>query len=144
MPKIQTSSLRRKAQHTFTRTLECSTSGVKDEIVFRVLTKAETLAAADEAEEMIAQYVTGAPGKPAEPLPPIDGQPVHISPTAFRIAAIVAYAQEAQGEDRYSTLDMALLMASDDLCSQIAAIASDVQTPAPDDGEGNSGSSSGS
>lgn len=140
MPKINPNQLRRKPRTTFEGVLKDSLSGIEEKREFRYLTAAEALAAQDEADAIIEKYI-----KKAEPLGIVDGQPVFVSTTAANMAATVAFAQTApDGDERYTPVELLLLMASDEMIVCITNIWMQVMSNAPepedskDDGLGNS------
>lgn len=126
-------TLRRGSRVTFTRTLSDPSQGLEIPLTLRKLGVMDQVRALDEAEAKIQQYVTGMgdPGKPGYVppalLPPIDGQPVLVSPTTCRVASLVSVAQVVSESDRYSWEEIVSLMAVDTLCAQITALSSEVQ-----------------
>lgn len=117
-----------------------------DQIILKKLGSTAVMAAMDEAARLTAKYVTGY-GEPGvrgyvapEPLPPIDDEPVMASASAFRAAAMVHYAQVAEDEDRYSPVDLVLLMVDEGICDVLTEAMTWVMEDAvpKDDGEGNS------
>ena len=87
--------------------------------------------------EMVERYVTGygLVGKKdyVKPvaLPPVGTEPVSVSETACQVAAFLWRAQTGKEEDRYSFEELLTFMVSDSICSQMCAVALELQ----DDGD---------
>ena len=95
----------------FTGVLESKASEVKDELEFRRLSASEIMAAQDESQALIKEFIVG-----DKPIGVVGDRPVYASQTSFNVAAIVSFAQTAdENEGRYSALDLLHLMTDDEL-----------------------------
>lgn len=137
MPKINPDQLRRGAKATFQVELSDPESGVSDTITLRHLSAAEMLAFRDDAEQMIESYITQ-----GEPVGSVGGEPVYVGQQTCHIAAGVAFAQVGQA-DRYTPVELVMLMASDNICAQIveayAKLMKGQEKTGQDDDQGNLG-----
>jgi hypothetical protein len=113
-------------------------------IVVKKLGGTAVLAAFEDAARLVRKHITGE-GDPdesgyikPEPIPPVDGQTVHASEQAFRCASLIEYAQVAEDHDRYSSLELVILMALDDSFLEQAADIAGWIGEKPKDSEGNS------
>lgn len=137
MAKIDPNKLRRKPKGTFTATLADSLSEVSQVVTFRYLSTAELLAAQDDADALRVQYIVN-----AEPIGSVDGQPVYVSTQAIQLASIMSFAQEAGGADRYSAVELLMLMVSDEITDSLTEAFHKIMKGAPKEEETVMGNSS--
>lgn len=119
-----------------------------DTLVIKKLGYTAIMAAQDEAARLTTEYVTGWGIKgedgyiPPNDFPFIGDEVVHPSASAFDVACMVHYAQIVdKEEDRYSPIDLVLLMVDETIAVQLKAAYYWVMTRTAkkkDDGKGNS------
>lgn len=137
MAKIDPNKLRRKPKGFFTQDVADSVNGVSHSLKFRFLSTTEMLAAQDDAEKLIQQYIVN-----GEPLGSVDGEPVHASTRAIHLASTLAFAQEGPLEDRYSIVELLMLMASDEIVDGLTVAFNKIMKGAPKEDETLAGNSS--
>jgi len=126
MAKIDPNKLRRKPKGIFTQVVADSENGVSHDMKFRYLSTAELLAAQDDADALRIQYIVN-----GEPLGSVDGEPVYVGSQTIQLAATLAFAQEGPAEDRYTPVELIMMMVSDEIIDGLSQAFNKIMKGAP-------------
>jgi len=104
--KLDVFRLKRPDRPTDTRSFP-DPSGETLTLTLRAPDAADAARAAESAEELIRTYITGSEIRDAAPFPDPE---VGVSRTLFHTAALIAEMQPEDAEERYSAIELAIVM----------------------------------